>query len=236
MSLTANSSAIVGRRILLIEDDQELSDEICYELNGRGCIISHALTGSAGFEKVRLKSFDLLIVDRMLPEIDGLSIIDHLRRDDSTVPILVISALAEVDERVRGLEAGADDYLPKPFSLVEMGARVEALLRRPLQARTTMLQAGPISLDLIERVARIDGQTVELLPREFQLLEYFMCRPNQIVTRDMLIDKVWKYKFSPQTNVVDVHIGKLRRKIDGKRQNTFIQSIRGYGFMFDAGA
>jgi two-component system, OmpR family, response regulator len=135
---------------------------------------------------------------------------------------------------VDGLKAGADDYLIKPFSLAEMGARVEALLRRPPLARAAMLRAGGLSLDLFKREATLDGKTVELSAREFQLLEYFMSRPGQLVTRDMLFEKVWKYRFSPQTNVIDVHISKLRRKIDRDKSKSFIQNIRGCGFMFNA--
>jgi two-component system OmpR family response regulator len=233
---SANINGALGRRILLVEDDQEIAEEMIADLRSRGYDVCHASTGSEGASSVRSRSFDMLIIDRMLPGIDGLSIIEILRTENTSIPVLIVSALGEVDERVKGLGSGADDYLTKPFSLAEMAARVEALLRRPLQARATVLQAGSLSLDLIDRVARLDGQIIELLPREFQVLEYFMSRPGQIITRDMLIEHVWKYRFSPQTNVIDVHIGKLRRKIDGKRTSGFFQSIRGYGFIFKADA
>ncbi len=233
-SKSANLTPSPGQCILLIEDDPEISEEMIGDLRGRGYSVCHAATGSEGASQLQTGSFDLLIVDRMLPEVDGLSIIETLRKENATIPVLVVSALGHVNERVRGLGSGADDYLTKPFSLAELGARVEALLRRPSRARTTVLRAGSLSLDLLERVARVNGQVIELLPREFQLLEYFMCRPGQIITRDMLIEHVWKYRFSPQTNVIDVHVGKLRRKIDETRTSTFIQSVRGHGFIFKA--
>lgn len=223
-----------AQEILVVEDDQEISEAIIEELRGRGYEVSHAATGARGAAAIEQKSFDLLVLDRMLPEIDGLSIVKLLRKGSASTPILIISALGEVDNRVDGLRAGADDYLVKPFSLAEMGARVEALLRRPPLARATTLQAGSLSLDLLQRAATLNSKKIELSSREFQLLEYFMSRPNQIITRDMLIENVWKYRFSPQTNVVDVHISKLRRKIDGDRETSFIQNFRGCGFMFNA--
>ena len=135
---------------------------------------------------------------------------------------------------MKGLGAGADDYLTKPFSFAEMGARVEALLRRPSQLKTTLLQVGRLSLDLLKRAAFLDGECVNLTSREFQLLEYFIRRPGQLITRDMLLEQVWRLRFSPQTNVVDVHISKLRRKIDLRRDGSFIKNVRGTGFTFDA--
>ncbi len=148
--------------------------------------------------------------------------------------MLIISARVDVDERVRGLRAGGDDYLTKPFALAELCARVEALLRRPLQTRATMLRAGPLTLDLIERVARRGEKVIELLPREFKLLEYLMRRPGQLATRAMLLEGVWRYRFIPETNLVDVHIGKLRRKIDVEGEPSLIQVVRGQGFVFAA--
>jgi two-component system OmpR family response regulator len=220
--------------ILLIEDDLELSNAIVEELDRRQYIVSHVQTGSEGIAKVRDSSFDILILDRMLPEVDGLTIMKSLRAVDQSTPVLIISALGEVDERVIGLDAGADDYLIKPFSFAELGARIEALLRRPLQIRATMLQVGSLSLDLLQRVVNLDGKAIELSSREFQLLEYFMARPGQLLTREMLLQNVWKFRFSPQTNVVDVHIRKLRQKIDITRSVSFIKNVRGYGFVFEA--
>jgi two-component system, OmpR family, response regulator len=222
------------RRILVIEDDQELSEAIVDELTRRGYFVEHASDGTQGVAKAQRQDFDLLIVDRMLPETDGLSIIPALQRENIFAPALILSALVDVDERVKGLEAGADDYLTKPFSFAELGARVEALLRRPSQPQPTFLQVGALSLDLLSRRALLNGEGVELTAREFQLLEYFVRRPGQLITRDMLLKQVWKLHFSPQTNVVDVHISKLRRKIDVNREGSYIRNIRGAGFMLNA--
>jgi len=165
---------------------------------------------------------------------DGLSLVETLRGEGNLAPVLVISALSTVDDRIRGLKAGGDDYLVKPFALPELSARVEALLRRGAATRATRLKVGPLELDLVEREARRDGERVELLPREFKLLEYFMRRPGQIVTRAMLLEDVWNYKFLPQTNVVDVHIGNLRRKLDAGDGRRFIVNVRAAGFKLDA--
>ncbi len=226
----------VQSRVLLIEDDPELSESITDELKRRNYLVSRAKDGSEAISKIDAGNFDIALVDRMLPEVDGLTIIKSLRSADASTPILIISALAEVDERVTGLEAGADDYLIKPFSFAEMGARIEALLRRPLHARATTLRVGSLSLDLLERSVVIDGEKVELSLREFQILEYFVARPGQLITRAMLLQNVWRYRFIPQTNVVDVHISKLRQKIDKNRSVPFLRNIRGQGYVFDAEA
>jgi two-component system OmpR family response regulator len=218
-------------RVLLIEDDAELADEIRSDLLTRGYRVQHAGTGTQGLALARGGSFDLLIVDRLLPEIDGLSVIATLRAEAVRTPVLVLSALAAVDDRVHGLKAGGDDYLVKPFAFIELAARIEALLRRPVETRETVLRVGPLALDLIERTAKREERAVELLPTEFKLLEYLMRRPGQVVTRDMLLEDVWHYRFLPQTNVVDVHIGKLRRKVDALGERPLIQSVRGAGFM-----
>ncbi len=227
---------LARRRVLLVEDDLELAEDVRGELIDRGYEVRHAITGAAAASQASTDAFDLLVVDRMLPELDGLSLIEQLREMDLATPVLIISALADVDERVRGLKAGGDDYLTKPFALAEFGARVEALLRRPLQTRATMLKVGPLSLDLMERVARRGERVIELLPREFRLLEYLMRRPGQLVTRAMLLESVWHYRFIPETNLVDVHVGKLRRKIDDEHEPSLIQAVRGQGFMFRADA
>ncbi|MEE3627725.1 response regulator transcription factor [Nitrospirillum sp. BR 11752] len=217
--------------ILLIEDDRETADEIIRDMTDRGYMISHADNGRVGLERAREGRYDLLILDRMLPEVDGLSIIGLLRAEEVRVPVLFLSALNDVDERVRGLKAGGDDYLTKPFVLSELSARVEALLRRPAEPRTTRLRVGPLELDLISREANRDGRPVELLPREFKLLEYLMRHPAQVITRAMLLEDVWNYRFSPQTNLVDVHIGKLRRKVDAPGDFPMIYNIRNVGFV-----
>jgi two-component system OmpR family response regulator len=221
----------VGARILLIEDDHETAQEVVRDLTDRGYAVSHADDGRNGLDSARRESFNLLIVDRMLPELDGLSIVGTLRAESIRIPVLVLSALGEVDERVRGLKAGGDDYLTKPFALTELAARVDALLRRPTDTRETVLRVGPLELDLIDRVARRKSRKIELLPREFKLLEYLMRRPAQVVTRDMMLEDVWHYRFSPQTNLVDVHIGKLRRKVDAEGEIPLLYNVRGVGFV-----
>jgi two-component system OmpR family response regulator len=158
-------------------------------------------------------------------------IIQKLREDNITVPVLVVSALGAVNDRIRGLKLGGDDYVTKPFAMLEIAARVEALLRRPVETRTTLLRVGPLELDLIEHQAQRDGHVIPLSGSEFKLLEYFMRRPDQVVTRDMLLENVWHYRFIPQTNLVDVHIGRLRRKVDNFGGETMLISVRGMGFI-----
>jgi two-component system OmpR family response regulator len=226
------SSFTSRARILLIEDDPEMAEEVANELADRAYVVNHVATGSQGAEEARRGRYDLLIVDLMLPGCDGFSIIHELRRDGVQTPVLVVSALGAVNDRVRGLKIGGDDYVTKPFALPELAARVEALLRRPLETRTTALRVGPLELDLIERVARRSNRTIELSKSEFKLLEYFMRRPDRVVTRDMLLEDVWHYRFLPQTNLVDVHIGRLRRKIDGPNEEPLLISVRGMGFLF----
>jgi two-component system, OmpR family, response regulator len=218
-------------RILLVEDDAETGAEINADLTERGYSVEIATTGPEGVTAARHGAFDLLIVDRMLPGLDGLAVIESLRRHQVRTPVLVLSALGGVDDRIVGLKAGGDDYLTKPFALGELVARIEALLRRPTETRATVLRVGPLSLDLIDRKARRNGRDIELLPREFKLLEYMMRRPDRVVTRDMLLEDVWNYRFLPQTNLVDVHIGKLRRKIDMPGEAVLIRGVRGVGFM-----
>lgn len=216
--------------VLLIEDDDETADEILAELVDRGFQVDRAATGIAGLEKARSTSPDVMIVDRLLPGVDGLTIIETLRQERVRTPVLVLSALGAVDDRVRGLRAGGDDYLAKPFALVELVARIEALLRRPSETRETILQVGPIALDLIERTARRDSRPLDLLAREFRLLEYLMRHEGQVVTRAMLFEEVWNYRFIPDSNLVDVHMGRLRRKVDVAGETPMIHSVRGAGF------
>ena len=221
-------------RLLLIEDDAETAAEIVTDLADRGYDVAHVANGTEGLAKATMSQFTLVIVDRMLPGLDGLSILESMRRQRCQVPVLVLSALGDVDDRVRGLKAGGDDYLAKPFDFLELAARVEALLRRPLMSRETVLRVGPLVLDLVERTVHRGTRDVELLPREFKLLEYLMRRPGQVMTRAMLLEDVWNYRFLSETNLVDVHIGKLRRKIDGADEIPMIHSIRGSGFMLCA--
>jgi two-component system OmpR family response regulator len=223
-------------RLLLIEDDQETADEIVAELVDRGFDVDWASNGVEGLDKARSGAAEAIIVDRMLPGMDGLTIIEALRHEGMRTPVLVLSALGAVDDRVRGLHAGGDDYLTKPFAIVELVARIEALLRRPSENRDTVLRVGPLELDLIERTAKREERTIDLLPREFRLLEYMMRRKDQMLTRAMLLEEVWNYKFVPQTNLVDVHMGRLRHKVDGPGELPLIHNVRGLGFILRAPA
>jgi two-component system, OmpR family, response regulator len=235
---TASAAAARGDdampRLLLIEDDKETADEIRAELGDHGFEVEWAANGIEGLDKARSGDAEVLIVDRMLPGMDGLTIIEALRQEGMRTPVLVLSALSAVDDRVRGLRAGGDDYLTKPFATVELIARIEALLRRPADSRDTVLRVGPLELDLIERTAKRGDRVIDLLPREFRLLEYMMRRKEQMLTRAMLLEEVWNYKFVPQTNLVDVHMGRLRRKVDGPREPPMIHNVRGVGFILRA--
>ncbi len=224
------------RKVLLIEDDAETACEISAELAERGYAVEWAANGVDGLGKARIGKTDILIVDRMLPGLDGLSVIETLRSERVRTPVLVHSALGAVDDRVRGLRSGGDDYLTKPFALVELLARVEALLRRPAESPDTILRVGPLELDLLARTARRAERAIDLLPREFRLLEYMMRRQEQLLTRAMLFEEVWNYKFVPQSNLVDVHMGRLRRKIDGPNEPPMIYNVRGEGFVLRAPA
>ena len=219
-------------RILLVEDDADIAAEITDDLGGRGYEVVWMQDGETALAEARARPYAALVLDRMLPGIDGLGVLGRLREENVAVPVLVLSALGAVDERVRGLKAGGDDYLTKPFALEELAARIDALLRRPLETRETVLRSGSFELDLIDRVARRDGVVIEILPREFRLLEYLMRRPGQVVTRAMLLEEVWHYRFVPQTNLVDVHLGRLRRKIDCPNAPSMIESVKGVGFCF----
>jgi two-component system OmpR family response regulator len=223
-------------KVLVIEDDDGTAEEIVTVLRDRGFAIDRAADGTEGLERARAGTWDVLVVDRMLPGLDGLSVVETLREEGIKTPVLVLSALSAVNDRVRGLRAGGDDYLAKPFALAELAARLEALLRRPADPRETLLRVGPLELDLIARIARRGQRELELLPREFQLLEYMMRREGQVLTRAMLLENVWNYRFVPQTNLVDVHIGRLRRKVDASGEPPMILSIRGSGFQLRAPA
>ncbi|MCL8486253.1 MULTISPECIES: response regulator transcription factor [Bradyrhizobium] len=220
------------RRILLIEDDSETAAAIMSELTESGFEVRWAADGIGGLDRARESAPDAMIVDRMLPGMDGLTVIEALRKEQVRTPVLVLSALGAVDDRVRGLRMGGDDYLTKPFALVELVARVEALLRRPIDSRETTLHAGPLQLDLIERTVRRGEREIDLLPREFRLLEYMMRRSDQLLTRAMLLEEVWDYKFVPATtNLIDVHMGRLRHKVDGPGEAQLVHNVRGAGFI-----
>jgi len=221
-------------RVFLIEDDEQTATEIVTDLALRGFAVEHAADGLAGLERACHEAWDVLIVDRMLPGLDGLSIIEALRNQQNRTPALVLSALGGIDDRVRGLRSGGDDYVTKPFALAELAARVEALLRRPVDSRETILRVGPLELDLVERKASRGTRALDLLPREFKLLEYLVRREGQIVTRAMLLQDVWNYRFVPQTNLIDVHLGRLRRKVDLPQEPPLIINVRGVGYTLNA--
>lgn len=221
-------------RLLLIEDDDITAAEVLADLDERGFAASRSTTGPDGLARARAQPWDVLVVDRMLPGCDGLAVLQALRCEGNRVPVLILSALASVDDRVQGLRAGGDDYLVKPFSLVELAARVEALLRRPAELPQTWLRVGSLELNLAAGSAKRGQRSLELLPREFKILEYFVRRPGQVVTRAMLFQDVWAYNFVPQSNLVDVHLGRLRRKLDAPGEPALIENIRGVGFVLDA--
>lgn len=221
-------------RILLLEDDIGTATEITLELLANGHTVTHHILLAEGLEAARQDTIDLLIVDRQLPDGEGLDLIAQLRDEGCRTPALVLSALGSLDDRVRGLRAGGDDYLPKPFALVEVIARVEALLRRPNETRDTRLIVGPLDLDLLAGTATRAGRALDLLPRELKLLDYLVRRPGRIVTRSMLLQDVWGYTFEPNSNVIDVHMGRLRRKVDAEGEAQLIRNVRGQGYVFDA--
>jgi two-component system OmpR family response regulator len=222
--------------ILLIEDDVGTATEIELELGAAGHAVTHCLSIQAALTVARPPGIDLVIVDRQLPDGEGLDFIAGLRTEGNRTPALVLSALGSLDDRVRGLRAGGDDYLPKPFALVELIARVEALLRRPNETRETRLIVGPLDLDLLAGTATRAGRPLDLLPRELKLLDYLVRRPGRIVTRSMLLQDVWGYTFEPNSNVVDVHMGRLRRKVDPAGEVALIRNVRGQGYVFDVPA
>jgi len=219
--------------VLVVEDEADLAEEIRLELEANGHPVRLAATAAEGLEAARAGWASVFVFDRMLQGDDGLSVVETLRGEGVATPVLVISALSSVDERINGLKAGGDDYLVKPFDVRELTARVEALLRRRGDPRATWLRAGEIEMDLVERKVRCSGRAIDLLPREFKLLEYFMRRPGQIVTRSMLLEDVWNFKFMAQTNVVDVQIGNLRRKLDPTGARKFIVNVRAVGFKLE---
>jgi two-component system OmpR family response regulator len=234
-ALAASENKLMAK-VLLIEDDSETAEEITAELTDRGFDVEWSADGIDGLDKARSTRPDAMIVDRLLPGMDGLTVIEALRKDQVRTPVLVLSALGAVDDRVRGLRMGGDDYLTKPFAIVELVARVEALLRRPAESRETTLRVGPLELDLIERTAKRGDRAIDLLPREFRLLEYMMQRSDQLLTRAMLLEEVWNYKFVPATNLVDVHMGRLRHKVDGPDEVPMIHNVRGAGFILRSGS
>jgi len=222
-------------RILIIEDDHDVSAFIAKGLKEARHLAEIASDGKEGLLLASTAQYDVLIVDRMLPGLDGLSIIKTLRALDNPVPILILSALGDVDDRVNGLRSGGDDYLVKPFAFSELLARIEILGRRQQQqSQTATLSAGDLEVDLMTRKVTRGGVLIELQTREFSLLEYLLKHKNQVVTRTMLLENVWDYHFDPQTNVIDVHISRLRSKIDKGFDVPIIQTVRGSGYIVEA--
>jgi two-component system, OmpR family, response regulator len=223
-----------GSLVLVVADDRELAEEIRLELEAGGHTVRLEETLTEGLRTARSSDVSVLVIDRILQGEDGLSIIEALRGEGQLTPALVISGLTSVDERIAGLKAGADDYLVKPFDIRELAARVEALLRRGGDTEVIRLKVGDLEMDLIERTVTREGKQVDLVPREFKLLEYFMRRPGQTVTRAMLLEDVWNFQHAGHSNIVDVQIGNLRRKLDPTDNRRFIVSVRSVGFKLNA--
>ena len=220
-------------RILLVEDDPTVGGFVSKGLREAGHVVERADNGKDGLFLAVSEAFDAIVLDRMLPGgIDGLRILEMLRSQNNTTPVLLLSALSEVEERVAGLKAGGDDYLTKPFAFAELLARIEALSRRGRsEAPQTRLLVGDLEMDLLSRAVKRASQKIELQPREFRLLEYLMRHAGQVVTRTMLLEGVWDYHFDPQTNVIDVHVSRLRQKIDKPFDTAMIHTVRSAGYM-----
>ncbi len=230
-------------RVLLIEDDQATADYLAKGLREIGHVVEAAHTGRDGLFLALNEAFDAIITDRMLPGPDGLSILRALRASGNRTPVLIVTALGEVDARVDGLDAGADDYLAKPFAFSELRARLDAMTRRAAatsEGEAAVLRVADLEMNLLRRTVRRGGQPIELLPTEFRLLEFMMRRPGQVLTRTMLLERVWDFNFDPTTNVVDVHVSRLRRKLEAGREASassppLIRTLRGAGYMLGPG-
>jgi two-component system, OmpR family, response regulator len=227
----------VTMRVLVIEDDLETAEFLQRSLRESGHAAETAGDGETGLARAREQAWDVIIVDRMLPRLDGLTLIEELRKEGMRTPVLILSALSEVDDRVKGLRAGGDDYLTKPYAYTELVARIEALARRPASGeQVTRYAVGDLTLDRLSHKVTRGGQAIILQPREFRLLEYLMLNAGQVVTRTMLLQNVWDYYFDPQTNVIDVHISRLRSKIDKGFAKPLLHTVRGSGYMVRDGA
>ena len=225
-------------RLLVIEDDSDGAAYLVKAFREQGHVADHAADGIEGYARAAEGDYDVLIVDRMLPKLDGLSLISSLRAQKVETPALILSALGQVDDRVKGLRAGGDDYLPKPYAFSELLARVEVLARRKgaANAQETHYRVADLELDRLSHKVSRTGKDIPLQPREFRLLEYLMQHAGQVVTRTMLLENVWDYHFDPQTNVIDVHISRLRGKIDKGHATQLLHTIRGAGYMIRDGA
>jgi len=223
-------------RALLIEDDSTVCSYITKGLKEQGYFVDMANDGQEGLNKATSEAYDVMVIDRMLPNLDGLSILKSVRAAGNNTPVIVLSALGEVDDRVKGLKAGGDDYLVKPFAFSELIARIEAVVRRTEFSTeiVTELSVGDLYMDLLSRKVTRTGQKIDLQSREFKLLEYLVRNQGQVVTRTMLLENVWNYHFDPQTNVIDVHISRLRSKIDKDFDSPLIRTVRGAGYIIEA--
>jgi two-component system, OmpR family, response regulator len=222
-------------RILVVEDDREAASYLTRGLKESGHIVDHALDGQDGLHLAMGGNYDVAVVDRMMPRMDGLTMVRRMRDEGNRTPVLFLSALGEVDDKVKGLRAGGDDYLAKPFAFTELLARIDALVRRNGQETVqTKLQVGDLELDLLSRTATRSGNKIDLQPREVLLLEYLMKHAGQVVTRTMLLENVWEYHFDPQTNVIDVHMSRLRAKLDKNFGEPLLHTIRGAGYSLRA--
>nr|WP_262411554.1 response regulator transcription factor [Halomonas utahensis] len=218
---------------MVIEDDQDVADYLNKGLRESDYVVDHATDGKEGMTMAASGDYDVMIIDRMLPGMDGLNIIKTIRATGNQTPVLILSALGDVDARVEGLRGGGDDYLTKPFSFTELLARLDVLARRARSGgeTETVLKVADLEMDLLARTVKRNGMNIDVQPREFRLLEYLMRHADQVVTRTMLLEKVWDYHFDPQTNVIDVHISRLRSKIDKGFEKPLLQTIRGAGYM-----
>jgi two-component system OmpR family response regulator len=218
-------------KLLLIEDDKESAKYLIKGLREHGFVVDHSVSGKDGMFMAASEKYDAMIVDRMVPEVDGITIVQTLRASGNETPILILTALDKVEERVKGLKSGADDYLAKPYSFTELLARLEAITRRKSGEKAqTAIVCGELEMDLLTRTVKRAGKIIELQAREFALLEYLMRNCGTVVTRTMLLENVWDYNFDPQTNVIDVHISRLRHKIDKGFEKSLIQTLRGAGY------
>ena len=224
-------------RVLVVEDDRDVASFVERGLTQAGWNVDVAENGKDGLFMATTEQYDALVVDRMLPGVEGLALIRTLRASKDLTPALILSALGEVDDRVKGLKAGGDDYLTKPFAFSELLARLEALVRRAQTANSgqeTELRVGDLGIDLLKREVRRGGKLIDVQPREYQLLEYLMRHADQVVTRTMLLEGVWNYHFDPQTNVIDVHVSRLRAKIDKGFDRPLLHTVRGAGYRLSA--
>ena len=219
------------RRILVVEDDPQTAGQLVESLTANGYQVDLAGTGSEALRRGCSADYAVMTIDRMLPDIDGIAVMQYLRKDGVVTPALIVSALGEIGDRVRGLRAGGDDYLVKPFAFAELLARIEALARRSATVvKETILRVGDLEMDLVSRTVIRRGREIKLLPREFQLLEYLVRNEERVVSRSMLLQHVWDLHFDPTTNIIDVYVGRVRRKVDGQQAYPLIHTVRGVGY------